>query len=190
MLDQKVIGEGVKPIRSMFAYIKNGGNYPRTRNSEIRNDFGDIIFDRIKCDFTADNQFDLLRARQEISISLESLIDKAIYFATIFRNASILIVLPSGYYGEGVFDDLIFDEGLRAKFYSELGGRHFQNSALKIIIQPPYASIKEVCDGPWHANEAGRAWRTQNLIDSMIKPDALVSGAQGHPEKVRSAAAD
>jgi hypothetical protein len=189
-LDQKVIGEGVKPIGSMFAYIKNGGNYPRSRNSEIRNGFGDIVFDRIKCDFTADNHFDLIHAREEIGISLESLIDKSIYFASIFPNATILIVLPSGYYGALIFDDLTFDEGLRTKFYNVLGGKHFQNSAVKIIVQPPYASIKQVCDGPWHANEDGRAWRTQNLIEFMIKSDTLVSDSQGHPEHVRSVAAD
>jgi hypothetical protein len=189
-LDQKVIGEGIKPIRSIFAYMKNGGNYPRTRNSEIRNGFGDIVFDRIKCDFTADNHFDLIHAREEIGISLESLIDKAIYFASMFPNASILIVLPSGYYGGLIFDDLMFDQALRTKFYSVLSGKHFQNSTVKIIVQPPYASVKQVCDGPWHANEDGRAWRTQNLIEFMIKSDASVSDSQGHPENVRGGAAD
>src|SRR5262249_16320322 len=104
-LDQKVIGEGIKPTRSMVAYIKHGGKISYggkiidPANSETRDGFGDIVFDRIKCDFADDKHFQLIHKREEIGISVESLIDKAIYFAAIFPNASILIVVPSGYYG-------------------------------------------------------------------------------------------
>jgi hypothetical protein len=166
-VDKKVKGEGIKPNRSILAYINNGGNIPYSRNSEIRNGFGDIVFDRIKCDFTADNHMRLIQERKEIGISLESLVDKGIYFASMFPNASILIVLPSGYYGGLIFDDSMFDQALRTKFYSVLSGKYFQNSMVKIIVQPPYASITQVCDSPWHANKDGRAWRTQNLIKFM-----------------------
>jgi hypothetical protein len=170
-VDQKVNGEGVKPYRSILSYVKNGGNLT-SRNPEIRNGFGDIVFDRIKCDFTADNHFHLIHERD---ISLESLVDKAIYFASIFPNASILIVLPSIYYGGLIFDGSMFDQALRTKFYSVLSEKYFQNSMVKIIVQPPYASITQVCDSPWHANEDGRAWRTQNLIEFMrVKADSLM----------------
>jgi hypothetical protein len=163
----KILGEGVKPFRSLFAYIKHGGELSYPRDSEIRNSLGDIVFDRVKCDFTADNQFQLIHEREEIDISVEWLIDKTIYFAAIFPNASILIVLPSGYYGGLIFDDSMFDQALQTKFYSVLSGKYLQNSIVKIIVQPPYASISQVCDSPWHANEDGRAWRTQNLIEFM-----------------------
>jgi hypothetical protein len=164
-LDTKANGEGIKPNRNMLAYIKNGANIPYPRDSAVRSDFGDIVFDRIKCDFTPENQFHLMH--EEIGISVNFLIDEAIYFASIFPNASILIVLPSRYYGGLIFDDSIFDQALRTKFYSVLSEKNFQNSRVKIIVQPPYPSITQVCDDPWHANEDGRAWRTQNLIESM-----------------------
>jgi hypothetical protein len=177
-LGQKVNGEGIKPNRSFFHYIFN---YIKTgsdllRNSEIRtarNGFGDIVFNKVDCNFTTDNplftttnkHLHLIHAREEIDTIVESLVDKAIYFASNFPNASILIVLPSGYYGESFV--VSFDQELRTKFYSALRERRSQNSMVKIIVQPPYASITQVCDSPWHANEDGRAWRTQNLIEFM-----------------------
>jgi hypothetical protein len=169
-LDEKVIGEGIKPDRSILAYIRNGGSIIYPRKLDVRNGFGDIVFDRVKCHFTADNQ--LIHEREETGISLESLfdkslealIDKTIYFASIFPNASILIVLPSGYYGGLIFDDQVFGQDLQTKFYDALSKKYSKKSRVKIIVQPPYLSITQLCDSPWHANEEGRSWRTQNLI--------------------------
>ena len=176
---QKVNGEGIKPNRSFFTRIFNnikyGNDIALLRNSEIRtarNGFGDIVFNKIECDFTTNNRLftnnkhlHLIHEREEIDTTVQSLVDKAIYFASNFPNASILIVLPSGYYGESFA--VSFDQELRTKFYSALSERHSQNSMVKIIVQPPYASITQVCDSPWHANEDGRVWRTQNLIELM-----------------------
>ena len=164
-LDIKANGEGIKPNRSMLAHIKNGANIPHPRDWEARSEFGDIVFDRIKCEFTAENHFHLVH--EEIGISVNFLIDEASYFASIFPNASILMVLPSGYYGGLSFDDTMFGQALRTKFYSVLSEKDFQNSKVRIIVQPPYPSITQVCDDPWHANEDGRDWRTQNLIEFM-----------------------
>ena len=114
--------------------------------------------------FTTNKHLHLIHEREEIDTIVQSLVDKAIYFASNFPNALILIVLPSGYYGESFV--VSFDQELRTKFYSALS-EHSQNSMVKIIVQPPYASITQVCDSPWHANEDGRVWRTENLIDLM-----------------------
>src|SRR5205823_6432759 len=156
---QKVNGEGIKPNRSLFTYIKNGRDIAQRRNSEIRNarnGFGDIVFNKVECDFTTNNRLftnnkhlHLIHEREEIDTTVQSLVDKAIYFASNFPNALILIVLPSGYYGESFV--VSFDQELRTKFYSALS-EHSQNSMVKIIVQPPYASITQVCDSPWHAN--------------------------------------
>ena len=165
---RKVMGDGIKPYRSILYYIRNGVNSTYPGNSKVRNGFGDIVFDRIRCvDVTAENHFDLIPRREEIDSSVDFLVDKAIYLASIFPNASILIVLPSGYYGGLIFDDSMFDQALRTKFYSVLSGKHFQNSMVKLVVQPPYASITQVCNSQWHANKDGRAWRTQNLIEFM-----------------------
>jgi hypothetical protein len=175
-LDQKVYGEGVKPSRSFVSYIKNGSDIAPLRNSAMlaRNGFGDIVFNKIKCDFakhygsfiTTKRHLYLIHEREEIDTTVESLVDNAIYFASNFPNASILIVLPSGYYAESISVDSIV-QALQTKFYSALSTRHSQNSMVKIIVQPPYASITQVCNGPWHANEDGRVWRTENLIELM-----------------------
>ena len=181
-VSQKVNGEGIKPNRSFFTRIFNnikyGNDIALLRNSEIRtarNGFGDIVFNKIECDFTTNNRMfttnkhlHLIHEREEIDTIVQSLVDKAIYFASNFPNALILIVLPSIYYGGGlIFDEGISDQTLETKFYSVLSEKYFQNSMVKIIVQPPYASITQVCDSPWHANEDGRVWRTENLIDLM-----------------------
>jgi hypothetical protein len=38
---------------------------------------------------------------------------------------------------------------------------------MKIIFQPPFSSIAQVCNSRYHANEDGRLWRTRNLVESM-----------------------
>jgi hypothetical protein len=166
-VDRKVKGEGIKPNTSILGYIRNGATiYP-----EARNGFGDIVFDNVKC--AAENPFYTLHEREKIGIFVDFLIDKAIYFASIFPNGSILIVLPSGL----TFGDSMFDQALRTKFYSVLSEKYFENSLVKIIVQPPYSSTAQVCHSPWHANEDGRLWRTQNLIEFMRDGGLLGSAA-------------
>jgi hypothetical protein len=160
-VDKKIKGEGIKPKTSVLAYINNAAG-SGTGNSEARNGFGDIVFDKVKCDLTAEN---IIREVKDISVDF--LIDRAIYFASIFPNASISIVLPSGYYGGQILDYLIVEQTLRTRFYTVLNEKYFKNATVKIIFQPPYPSITQVCDTRWHANEGGRDWRTQNLIELM-----------------------
>jgi hypothetical protein len=81
-------------------------------------------------------------------------------------HAAILIVLPSEYYALS-FDDSIFEQTLRTKFYSVWNARYSKNAIIKIIFQPRYASNEQVCDEQYHANEDGRLWRTRNLIEPM-----------------------
>jgi hypothetical protein len=163
-VDKKTKGEGIKPKTSVLGYINNFAG-SGTGNSEARNSFGDIVFDRVECDLTAENAENVIREVTDISVDF--LIDRAIYFASIFPNASISIVLPSGYYGGHIVDYLIFERTLRTRFYTVLSEKHFKNATVKIIFQPPYPSITQLCDNTWHANENGRVWRTQNLIELM-----------------------
>jgi hypothetical protein len=166
-------GEGIKPLRNTVQYIlelirrvsrRSQHSSPGNIVPERRRDsFGDIVFQTVKCEFTGNSWHE----REDEDASADFLADEAIFYASVFPNASILIVLPSEYYGVPSFDDSIFDQNLRTKFYGVLRQKYHFEGMIKIIFQPPYSSITQVCDDPCHADEDGRAWRTENLIKSI-----------------------
>jgi hypothetical protein len=151
---------GIKPKVSVLDYIRQP-----TRNWEFlqRNRFGDLVYEKVNCHFRA---YVSKYQHEDEDISVEFLVDYANFFASLFPNASILIVLPSLYYAALSFNDSMFEQTLRTKFYSVLNAQHFKNT-VKITFQPPFSSPTQVCNEVFHANEDGRLWRTRNLIESM-----------------------
>jgi len=181
-------GEGIKPSDNVLHFImryilghlgqaSHRSTYSLADNaSETRRDsFGDIVFENVKCAFT----FNRAHQREDEDASADFLVDEAIFFASVFPNASILIVLPSEYYGVASFDDSIFEQNLRTKFYGRLRPKYHFERMIQIIFQPPYSSVTQVCNDPRHADEDGRAWRTENLIES-IQPPISRPTAFGH----------
>jgi hypothetical protein len=170
-------GRGIKASASVLGYIVQylSGRLrqvsSRSQQNSLgdnvferqRNSFGDIVFESVKCAFTKIPG----HQREDEDVAADFLVDKAIFFASVFPNASILIVLPSEYYGVASFDDSIFEEDLRTKFYGLLRQKYHFEGRVKIIFQPPYSSITQVCDNQRHADEDGRAWRTENLIEDI-----------------------
>jgi hypothetical protein len=156
-------GISIKPKMSVLGYLRHQPF--RHQEFPLRNNFGDLVFRNRDCDFTA--KYVVKHEREDEDISVGYLADYAIFLASLFPNASILIVLPSEYYGALSFDDSIFQQTLRTKFYRVLNAKYFKNSTMKIIFQPPYSSIIQTCDRPFHANKNGRLWRTWNLVEFM-----------------------
>jgi hypothetical protein len=183
-------GEGIKPRGSVLGDIvhyisgrlrqgsrRSQHNSPGDIVSERqRNSFGDIVFETVKCKF-AENPW---HEREDVNASADFLVDEAIFYALVFPSASIFIVLPSEYYGFARFDDSIFEQNLRTKFYDLLRQKYHFERMVKIIFQPPYSSITEVCDNQRHADEDGRVWRTENLIESISPHAAFVHGQVNH----------
>jgi hypothetical protein len=183
-------GEGIKPRGSVLGdivqYISWRLRQVSRRSQHIspgdivserqRDSFGDIIFETVKCAFTGNAGYE----REDEDASADFLVDEAAFFTSVFPNASILIVLPSEYYGFARFDDSIFEQDLRTKFYGLLRQKYHIEGRAKVIFQPPYSSITQVCDTQRHADEDGRTWRTENLIDSvqpsMSRRNAFVHG--------------
>jgi len=175
------VGIDIEPKISALEYIR----HQPFRHLEFpeRDSFGDIVFENETCNFTAEQL--VKHEREDEDISAEFLVDYANFFTSLFPNAAILIVLPSEYRG-AFFDDSRFEQTLRTKFYSALKANYSENT-IKIIFQPPYSSITQVCDRPFHANEDGRFWRTRNLIELMravvrIVPSATAQSAADHPK--------
>jgi hypothetical protein len=154
------LGITIKPKISALGYIRHQPFSDSGFRYYKRNIFGDMVFENEACDFTAVAKHE----REDEDISTDFLVDYTIFFASLFPNASILIVvpsaLPSAYYGALSFDDSRFEENLRTKFYNVLKRKYFKNTNVKIIFQPPYSSVTQVCD-----TEGGRLWRTRNLIE-------------------------
>jgi len=186
-------GEGIKPSRSVLHYIvwyiswrlrqassssqhNSSGDVVSERQVDS---FGDIVFKNMECGF-ADRFADSRRPeREDEDVSADFLVDETIFLASVFPNASILTVLPSEYYGAASFDDSTFEQNLQTKFYGLLRQKYHFEGMAKIIFQPPYSSVTQVCDGRSHADEDGRAWRTENLIES-IQPTKSRSNASVH----------
>jgi hypothetical protein len=178
-------GIGIKPSGSVLGYIVQylSGRLrqvsSRSQQNSLgdivferqRNSFGDIVFESVKCAFTKIPG----HQREDEDVAVDFLVDKAIFFTSVFPNASILIVLPSEYYGVASFDDSIFEKDLRSKIYSLLRAKYHFGGMVKIIFQPPYSSITQVCDNESHANEDGRVWRTGNLIESIRAKNLFAS---------------
>jgi hypothetical protein len=161
--EKKINLAAIKPKKSVLQYVRQ---YIENMN-EIpqRNSYGDLVFDdRAKCNFSETRA--TTHVREDIDIAVDFLVDMAIFFTSVFPNASIQIVFPSEYYGLS-FDDSIFEQTLRTKFYGFLREKYLTNSIVKIVFQPQYPSIEQVCYTGAHANEDGRLWRTRNLIESM-----------------------
>jgi hypothetical protein len=114
--------------------------------------------------------------REDVDVSADFLVDQAVFYASVFPNASMFIVLPSEYYGVARFDDSIFEQDLRTKFYGLLRQKYHFEGMVKIIFQPPYPSITQVCDNQRHADEDGRVWRTKNLIESIRAKNLFAGG--------------
>src|SRR5262249_20921658 len=89
-------GEGIKPSGSVLSDIEQyiSGRSPHSSLGPIerqRNSFGDIVFKSVKC-VLRDNP---RHEREDEDVSANFLVDKAFFFASVFPNAAISIVLPS-----------------------------------------------------------------------------------------------
>jgi hypothetical protein len=178
---EKVDGLGIKPkknpLRYIFgieakmsirAYIKSLKR-PKKPNPEHLDEFGDLVFKNFRCEYKKQPN----PQREKEDISADFLAKQAVFLGSIFPYASIFIVLPSEYYGGKAFDDRVWQQNLQSKFYHVLSQKHqLKDAAVKIIVQPPYLSAAQICNGQEHANEQGRIWRTRNLID-FIGPRLL-----------------
>ena len=165
-LAKRGYGEGIKPSLSVLHDIEQNilqVNLGDVDSERQRDSFGDIVFETVQCKLVQKKPW---HEREDVDASADFLVDEAIFYTSVFPNASIFIVLPSEYYGVARFDDSIFEQNLRTKFYGLLRQKYHFEGMVKIIFQPPYPSIMQV-DNQRHANEDGRVWRTKNLIESI-----------------------
>jgi hypothetical protein len=191
--NEKVKGLGIKPKNSFLQYIMKDSGHPDTSapqpqngflqyimkdrgysdrsgpDQERRDSYGDLVFsnefEAAICKLTG-KEFHY--EREPVDLAVDFLVGQAIFLASVFPYASILVVLPSNYYGPVNFDDSAFERDVRAAFYGVLSRKYGSDTArVRIVFQPPYSSPAQVCNAQDHANEVGRLWRTGNLIDFM-----------------------
>src|SRR5262245_10216120 len=153
--EKEMEGPRIKPHNSILAYVKHRIMARDSYKAPQRNSYGDLVFDDMECNIYHAEP----HVRESIDIAVDFLVEMTIFFTSVFPYASIQIVLPPEYSGDS-FDDSIFEQRLREKFFGFLREKSLTNSRVKIIFQPPYPSITQVCDRPYHANGNGRLWRT------------------------------
>lgn len=152
----------LKPLFSGANYIKRILN--KTSSNQPPFLYGDFNFN-FKCSF--DSQSASSFAREDVVLVSEYLFDHINYLHKLFSRAKVIVVFPSGYYGKNFKENL--DLSFRIKIIANLKQRIENQAATKqisydVLFQPPFTSEKYMCDSPWHANEAGRLWRTNNLL--------------------------
>ncbi|GLR65005.1 hypothetical protein [Marinospirillum insulare] len=86
----------------------------------------------------------------------------------LFPNAILYFLVPSEFYNDSL------DKGqlAQADELIESAVRRYNHDAADEVIfirQDYYPSVKYICDTQYHANERGRTWRTNKLIEQISK---------------------
>jgi hypothetical protein len=149
------------PYRSLISQIKEN-----IGNKEALNFFdslGDKRFDSTTC---LNQTLTILnRTKTNQSVLRSWVISQLHILKDLFPNAKITFVIPSEYYSsdepqkiEIVFN--VINESIN--YFMSVN-----NTNITLVKQPPFPSIKMLCDDSLHANSAGRVWRTNNFLNTI-----------------------
>lgn len=152
-----------KPQRSLASYIKNLMGYTKYRPYPLKNKHGDLDFSGYPCPPFLPKP---LGARKYLNgVELRTWTSENLArISKLFPNAKIIITVPNGFnknLKEPNNDDrtglIKALKAILAKY--ERSGEH----SVYLISQKSYPSSDLMCRDNWHANEAGRKWRTNAL---------------------------
>ena len=161
-----------QPQRSLASYLKDSLGYTKFREYPVE-EYGDFGFDNYPCGKFIPTPF---KPREYLNDSdlHEWMAHKIINLSELFPNAKLIITIPNGFNKNLRQPD---DEG-RRKLVEELENilnKHLQSGKESIYLtsQSPYPSSDLMCRDNWHANEAGRQWRTNKLYQ-LIKDQLYI----------------
>ena len=152
-----------KPQRSLASYVKDLMGFTGFRPYQVENKYGDFGFANYPCGSFKANPYNPREYLNENEIpSWTSNQLERISF--LFPNATVFIYIPNG------FNDQILEknnhrrENLIIKLQDFLFKRESnEEGSVYLLSQKPYQSSDLMCADDWHANDAGRAWRTEEL---------------------------
>ena len=154
------------PQRSMASYLKESLGYTKFREYPVA-EFGDFGFDNYPCGKFLSTPF---KQREYLNKSdlHEWMAHKIKNLSEVFPNAKLIITVPNGFNKNLRQPD---DEG-RRRLVEELKNiltKHVQDGKDSIYLtsQNPYPSSDLMCSDNWHANKAGRQWRTNELYQEI-----------------------
>lgn len=166
----------IKPNRSILSLIKSylrDGKLDLVKRHPNPLIYGDFDFDSFDCGrFPGE---DIKYEREKIAKAAEVLYQKIILYAQWFKNAEVIIVYPSEYYGDNtaqaILDD--FNTKLTQRIVKRINSeKKVMPTRVKFISQPPYPVADYICDGRHHSNKTGRVWRTNDLYRQLINSKA------------------
>ena len=126
---------------------------------------GDIDFSHVDCgDLPSEGQF---FEWEDVTLSAHMIAIQTAFLESMFPKAKVMIVLPSEYYSRPEdlekrkeLVDSLFDQVTRE--FDGMAG--IDASRVSLMEQSPYPVFGYVCDSRHHANQIGRAFRTQDLF--------------------------
>jgi len=146
----------LKPQRSVLSYLesfleKERQKYPLPTAS------GDWRFEDFECAFDPASAEISLEDPQTVA---EYFAAKARFLGGEFPDAAIVMVMPSEFYNGDGLPTAWTTAVHRLWAHEDVGGA-------RLIFQPPIPSLDMVCDDQNHTNEAGRVWRTRDLVSHL-----------------------
>tara|TARA_B100000989_G_scaffold297711_1_gene284415 strand:- start:2667 stop:3611 length:945 start_codon:yes stop_codon:yes gene_type:complete len=152
-----------KPQRSLASYVKDLMGFTGFRPYQVENKYGDFGFANYPCGSFKANPYNPREYLNENDIPLWTS-NQLERISFLFPNATVFIYIPNG------FNDQILEknnhrrENLIIKLQDFLFKRESnEEGSVYLLSQKPYQSSDLMCADDWHANDAGRAWRTEEL---------------------------
>jgi hypothetical protein len=154
-----------KPQRSLASYTKDFMGYTKYKPYPVENNYGDLDFSGYPCSSFLPTPLTARKYLNEVELRIWTS-EQLGRITKLFPNAKIIITVPNGFNknlrepNNDARSDLI--ETLKAILleYERSGKR-----SVYLISQKPYPSSELMCVDNWHANEAGRKWRTIALYE-------------------------
>ncbi len=158
----------IKPSRSALDYFIQSafeGGVSKSKDYPLPTRDGDIDFSHVDCgDLPSEGQF---FEWEDVTLSAHMIAIQTAFLESMFPKAKVMIVLPSEYYSRPEdlekrkeLVDSLFDQVTRE--FDGMAG--IDASRVSLMEQSPYPVFGYVCDSRHHANQIGRAFRTQDLF--------------------------
>ena len=162
-----------KPQRSLASNVKDWMGFTGFRPYPVENKYGDFGFANYPCGTFKANPYNPREYLNENELSSWAS-EQLERISSLFPNAIIFIYMPNGFNDEIIEKNNHLREALIIKLQDFLFARENNDGDLVYLFsQEPYKSSDLMCADDWHANNEGRAWRTEELYqlinDKLIK---------------------
>ncbi|MBU2606215.1 MAG: hypothetical protein KKC43_10055 [Alphaproteobacteria bacterium] len=158
----------IKPRVSAWSFLTQTvfeGGVLKSKEFPLPTRSGDLDFEQFDCgELPQEGQF---FEQDNVAASARSIANMTAFFEATFPNAEVVIALPSEYYTRP--EDIARHDAFVRSVFTEVKEdfaemESVEPGRVKLVKQPPFPRFELVCDSRHHANQIGRAFRTQDLF--------------------------